>query len=264
MSDRLAGKKIWVTGAGGALGRATSIRLAQEGAAIANCDIDQTSVDETTQAIVAAGGEAVSIVGDVTDEKDCARMLEQADTELGGLNVLFNNAGILLPDDTGPVETPLDSWNKTLAVNLTGVFLCCKYGVPKLEQSGGGSVINTASIAAQVGSAFPQVAYGASKGGVLAMTKEMAIQYARSNIRFNALCPGPVHTKLAEVFLAGEGRWEARQPFIPMGRLGKPKEIANMVVFLASDESSFVNGATMNVDGGITAAYVASDMEPKS
>lgn len=261
MSDRLAGKKIWVTGAGGALGRATAIRLAQEGAAVANCDINAETVAQTTNAIVTTGGTAINVVGDVSNSQDCERMLDQADTQLDGLNVLFNNAGILLPDDTGPVETPLDAWNQTLKVNLTGVFLCCKFGIPKLEKSGGGSVINTASIAAQVGSVFPQIAYGASKGGVLAMTKEMAIQYARSNIRFNALCPGPVYTKLAEVFLAGDGRWEARRPFIPMGRLGKPEEIANMVVFLASDESSFVNGTAMNVDGGITSAYVASDME---
>jgi len=259
----LAGKKILVTGAGGALGRAAALRLAAAGAAVACCDIKASSAQQTAERIDQAGGVAEAVIGDVADADSCARMIEQADAVLNGLNVLFNNAGVLLPDDVGAVDTPVASWDKTLAVNLTGVFLCCKYGIPKLEAQGGGSVINTASIVAQVGSVFPQLAYTASKGGVLAMTRELAVMYARNNIRFNALCPGPVQTELTAAFLSDEARWRSRQAFIPQGRLGTPDEIANAVAFLASDESSFVNGATFTVDGAITAAYVASDLEGK-
>ena len=260
---RLQGKKVFISGAGGALGRAAAIRLSQEGAAVACCDINEASTQETAAVIAQAGGQAVAIVGDVADPVSCQTLLNAAERSLGGLNVLFNNAGILMSDDVDPVETPLASWEKTLAVNLTGVFLCCKYGIPKLQASGGGGVINTASIVAQVGSVFPQIAYTASKGGVLAMTRELAVMYARQNIRFNALCPGPVGTEMTKVFLKDEARWRSRQAFIPQGRLGTPEEIANAVVFLASDESSFMNGAVLTVDGAITAAYVASDLEGK-
>jgi NAD(P)-dependent dehydrogenase (short-subunit alcohol dehydrogenase family) len=258
---RLSGKKILITGAGGALGRATALQLAAADAAVACCDINLTRAQQTAEQIEQAGGKAVALAGDVADADSCSAMIDQAAVALNGLNVLFNNAGILLPDDVGAVDTPLASWEKTLAVNLTGVFLCCKYGIPKLEAAGGGSVINTASIVAQVGSVFPQLAYTASKGGVLAMTRELAVMYARQNIRFNALCPGPVNTELTAAFFSDEARWRSRQAFMPQGRLGTPEEIANAVIFLASDESSFVNGTTFTVDGAITAAYVASNLE---
>jgi len=261
--NRLTGKKVLLTGAGGALGRATALKLSAEGAAVACCDINEAAVGQTAELVVQAGYEVSVVVADVADPDSCQAMIRQASEALDGLNVLFNNAGLLLPDDAGAVDTPLASWEKTLAVNLTGVFLCCKYGIPELEASGGGSVINTASIVAQVGSVFPQLAYTASKGGVLAMTRELAVMYARKGIRFNALCPGPVHTDMTAVFLSDDARWRSRQAFIPQGRLGTPEEIANAVAFLASDESSFVNGATFTVDGAITAAYVASDLEGK-
>lgn len=260
---RLNNKHIFITGAGGALGRASALALAAEQGHIACCDINPKAAQHTVDLIVAAGGSAIALSGDVSEPWSCQAMLDQAEQALGGLNVLFNNAGILLSDDTDAVSTPLTSWEKTLQVNLTGVFLGCKYGIPKLQAIGGGSVINTASIVAQVGSVFPQIAYTASKGGVLALTRELAVVHARDNIRFNALCPGPVHTELTGLFLSDEVRWRSRQAYIPAGRLGTPQEIANAVVFLASDESSFVNGATFTVDGAITAAYVAANLEGK-
>jgi NAD(P)-dependent dehydrogenase (short-subunit alcohol dehydrogenase family) len=261
MTQRLTGKKALVTGAGGALGRAAALGLAAQGAQVAVCDLNAATARETTRMISDSGGRAVTAIGDVSDDADCERMFREAEAALGGLNVLFNNAGVLLPDDAGPVDTPVATWTRTLAINLSGVFLCCRHGIPALERAGGGSVINTASIVALAGSVFPQIAYTAAKGGVLSMTRELAVLYAVGNIRFNALCPGPVNTELTAAFFDSDSKWHSRQAFIPAGRLGTPEEIANMVVFLASDESSYVTGAVLPVDGGITAAYVASNLE---
>ena len=182
----------------------------------------------------------------------------EAEAGLGGLNVLFNNAGVVVSDDEGPVVTPLATWEKTISVNLTGVFLCCKYGIPALLRTGGGSIINSASMVAHVGAAVPQIAYTATKGGVLALSREVAVEYARANIRVNALCPGPVRTPLAEAFDTPE-KLERRRVHMPMGRFAEVEEIANAVVFLASDESSYVTGASFMVDRGITAAYVTPE-----
>lgn len=256
---RLGGKRALVTGAGGGIGRATALRFGAEGAAVAVADIDGGLADQTVAIIREAGGIAIAAIGDVADEASCGRMIAEADAALGGLDILFNNAGIVLPDDEGPIETPLATWERTLAVNLTGVFLCCKHGIPALLRAGGGSVVNNASIVALVGSAYPQIAYTAAKGGVVALTRELAVMYARRGLRFNAICPGPVRTPLAEAFFADPERWASRRRYMPMGRLGSPDEIANLVLFLASDEASYVNGAVYTIDGGITAAYVIHD-----
>jgi NAD(P)-dependent dehydrogenase (short-subunit alcohol dehydrogenase family) len=201
---RLAGKKAFVTGAGGGIGRAAALRFAQEGAAVAVADLRRAAAEDTAARIGAAGGRALALQGDVSDAEGCAAMIAAAERGLGGLNVVFNNAGVCLPDDDGPENTPLATWERTLAVNLTGVFLCCKYAIPALLRAGGGSVVNMASIVAHVGSAYPQIAYTAAKGGVLAMTRELAIQYARRSLRFNAISPGPVKTELSEQFFSDE------------------------------------------------------------
>ncbi|SMF19288.1 NAD(P)-dependent dehydrogenase, short-chain alcohol dehydrogenase family [Tistlia consotensis] len=256
---RLAGKRAFISGAGGGIGAATAIKFAAEGAAVAAVDLKAEGLAATLGEIEAAGGSAVALTGDIADPVRCESLMSEAAGALGGLDVLFNNAGVLLPGDDGPVETPLEVWEKTLRVDLTGVFLACKYGIPHLERAGGGSVVNTASLVALVGSAYPQIAYTAAKGGVLAMTREMAVQYGRKGIRFNAICPGPVGTPLVKAFLSDEAAWNARRPFMPMGRIAEPSEIAGLVAFLASDEASYITGAAYPIDGGISAAYVIKD-----
>jgi NAD(P)-dependent dehydrogenase (short-subunit alcohol dehydrogenase family) len=256
---RLKGKRAFISGAGGGIGRATALKFAAEGAAVIVSDIRAAPAEETAHAITTAGGKAVVCCGDLTDPSACESIFAAGAKALGGIDILFNNAGIVAADDEGPVETPLSTWNATLNINLTGVFLACKYGIPFLLQAGQGAIINNASIVALVGSAYPQIAYTAAKGGVLAMTRELAIMYGRRNIRANAICPGPVGTAIMQSFMADEAAWQARRPYMPMGRLGKPEEIAGLVAFLASDEASYITGATYAVDGGITAAYVIRD-----
>jgi len=252
---RLKGKRALITGAGGGIGRATALKFAAEGAVVACVDLRAGAAAETVAAI---GGGAIAVEADLTDEAACIAMFAEAVAALGGLDVIFNNAGICADGDAGPVETPLAVWNATLAANLTSVFLCCKAGLPFLLD-GGGVIINNASITALVGSAFPQIAYTAAKGGVLAMTRELAMMYARQKIRVVAICPGPVATPLVQAFLADEEAWLLRRKYMPMGRLGQPEEIANLVVFLASDEASYITGSAYTIDGGITAAYVIDD-----
>ncbi len=199
------------------------------------------------------------MIGNLTHEAACEAMFAEGAEAFGGIDALFNNAGICADDDSGPVETPLATWEKTIAVNLTSVFLCCKAGIPHLLKSGSGVIINNASIVALVGSAFPQIAYTAAKGGVLAMTREIAIMYARKKLRAVAICPGPTATPLVQAFLADEEAWKLRRRYLPMGRLAQPSEIANLVAFLASDEASFITGSAYTIDGGLTAAYVIDD-----
>ncbi len=256
---RLKDKRVFITGAGGGIGRATAEKCAAEGARVICADISAAAAAATQAAIQSAGGQATTVIGDLTDETACTAMFAQGAAAFGGLDVLFNNAGICLNDDTGPMETPLAAWNKTIAVNLTSVFLCCKAGLPYLLQSGDGVIINTASIVALVGSAFPQIAYTAAKGGVLAMTRELAIMYARKKLRVVAICPGPTATPLVKAFLTDEEAWKLRRRYMPMGRLAEPSEIANLVAFLGSDEASFITGSAYTIDGGITAAYVIDD-----
>ena len=258
---RLQGKKIIVTGAGSGIGRATALKCAAEGASLACVDLNAPAAQSVVEAIQQAGGSAMSLIGDLTDEVACAALFSRAASTLGGVDVLFNNAGICLPDDAGPVETSLADWNATIAANLTSVFLCCKAGIPYLLESGRGVIINNASIVALVGSAFPQIAYTAAKGGVLAMTREIAIMYARQKLRCVAICPGPTATPLVKNFMADAEAWRLRRPYLPMGRLATPDEIANVVAFLASDEASFINGAAYAIDGGLTASYVIDDAQ---
>jgi NAD(P)-dependent dehydrogenase (short-subunit alcohol dehydrogenase family) len=259
---RLSGKRALITGAGSGIGRATAIKCAAEGAAVICCDIAADTAEATAAAIRAAGGRAAVATGDLAQEAACTAAFAAGAAAFGGIDIIFNNAGICLPGDAGPVETELAVWDRTIAANLTSVFLCCKAGIPHLQAAGGGVIVNNASIVALVGSAFPQIAYTAAKGGVLAMTRELAIMYARQNIRAVAVCPGPVATPLVSAFLADEEAWKRRRRHIPMGRLGQPEEIANLVAFLASDEARYITGSAHTIDGGITASYVIDDRQP--
>jgi len=255
---RLKDKRVFITGAGGGIGRATVLKCAAEGAAIIACDISAAAAQGTVDAVAAKGARAVPVVGDLTHEAACEAAFAAGAAAFGGLDVLFNNAGIVAAGDDGPVETELAVWDRTIAANLTSVFLCCKAGIPHLL-TGGGVIINNASIVALVGSAFPQIAYTAAKGGVLAMTRELAVMYARKGIRAVAICPGPTATPLVKAFLSDDEAWQLRRRYMPMGRLGEPAEIANLVAFLASDEASYITGSAYTIDGGITAAYVIDD-----
>lgn len=253
---KLADKVVLITGAGSGIGRQTALHCAREGAHIAAVDIDASAAEQTAAAIAADNGQAIAMAADVSRAADCERMVRQAEAAYGRLNVLFNNAGISHPADADAIDTEEEVWDRTMAVNLKGVFLGCKYGIPALRRAAGGAIVNTASFVALLGAATPQLAYTASKGGVLALTRELAVVHARENIRVNALCPGPLRTELLMQYLDSEEKRQRRLVHIPMGRFGEAEEIARTVVFLASDDASFITGATFVVDGGITAAYV--------
>jgi NAD(P)-dependent dehydrogenase (short-subunit alcohol dehydrogenase family) len=259
MAGRLAGKVALITGAGSGIGLATALACAREGARIVAVDVDPRAGEAAAEQVRAAGAEARFARADVSKSADCAGMVAEAERAFGALHVLFNNAGIMLPADDDAVSTDEATWDLTMNVNLKGVFLGCKHGIPALRRAGGGSVINTASFVALLGAATPQLAYTASKGGVLALSRELAVIHARENIRVNALCPGPLRTELLMKFLDTEAKRQRRLVHIPLGRFGEAREIAEAVVFLASDESSFVTGASFVVDGGITAAYVTPE-----
>ena len=256
---RLQDKVALITGAGGGIGRETSLLFAQEGAAVVAVDVNLDTAAETVAMVEAAGGRAGAFRADVARADDCAAMVQFAEETFGGLNVLFNNAGIMHAQDDDAVNTQEEIWDLTMAINLKGVWLGCKYGIPALRRAGGGSIINTASFVALLGAATPQLAYTASKGGVLALTRELAIVHAREKIRVNALCPGPLRTELLMKFLDTEAKRQRRLGHIPMGRFGEAKEMAQAALYLASGESSFVTGAEFVVDGGITAAYVTPE-----
>lgn len=256
---RLAGKIALITGGGSGIGKETALLFAAEGASIVVVDIEDRSAQETVAAITSGGGRATYVHADVSKSADCARMIASAEDEFGKLNVLFNNAGIMHSQDDDAVRTDEAIWDMTMDVNAKSVFLGCKYGIPALRRAGGGSIINTASFVAVLGAATPQVAYTASKGAVLALTRELAVVHARENIRINALCPGPLRTELLMKFLDTEQKQQRRLVHIPMGRFGTAKEIAHAALYLASDESSFVTGTEFLVDGGITAAYVTPE-----
>ena len=255
----LDGKSAFITGAGSGIGRQSAFLMAEAGARIVVCERDEEAGRGTVEAIEEEGGSAFLVVADVSDDGQMQGAIEQACSSAGGLHVLFNNAGIFPEGDGSPVDTPLDIWQWVIDVNLKGVFLGCKYGIPAMLESGGGSIINTASFVAVVGAATSQIAYTASKGGVLAMTREIAVEYARQGIRANALCPGPVRTPLLEEFLSDPEVRARRLVHIPMGRLAEADEIARAVLFLATDASAYVTGTTFLVDGGIAAAYVTPE-----
>ena len=256
---RLEDKVALITGAAGGIGRETSLLFAAEGPRVVAVDVNDEGCQETVDLVTAAGGRAIAIHADVSSAEDCEQMVASAEAEFGALHILFNNAGIMDHDDGDASSTSEEVWDRTMAVNLKGVFLGCKFGIEALKRAGGGSVINTASFVALMGAATPQLAYTASKGGVLAMTRELAIIHARENIRVNALCPGPLRTELLMSFLDTDEKKQRRLVHIPMGRFGLAREMAQAALFLASDESSYVTGSDFTVDGGITSAYVTPE-----
>ena len=255
-ASRLEGKVALITGAGSGIGRESALLFARQGASVVAVDLDISAARDT---VAALNGRGIAVAADVSKAHDAEAMVAAAEQEFGRLHVVFNNAGIMHPDDGDAESTSEAVWQKTMDVNARGVFLGCKYGIPALRRAGGGSIINTASFVAVMGAATPQVAYTASKGAVLALTRELAVVHAREHIRGNALCPGPLLTKLLMDFLNTEEKKQRRLVHIPMGRFGEAKEIAAAAAFLASDESSFITGTEFLVDGGITAAYVTPE-----
>ena len=256
---RLDGKVALITGAGNGMGQVASVLFASEGARIVVADFSEAGGAETVAAVEAVGGEAAFVKVDVANADQVEAMISFAMNQFGALNVLYNNAGIFPADDGGATETPEPTWDRVMEVNLKGVWLGCKYGIPAMLESGGGSIVNVASFVALMGAATAQIAYTASKGGVLAMTREIAVEYGRRNIRANSLCPGPVSTPMLEELMSDPERKARRIVHIPMGRLGQAEELAKAALFLASDDSSFMTGSQLVVDGGITAAYVTPE-----
>src|SRR5258706_5935136 len=246
---RLENKVALITGGGSGIGKASCLLFAKEGAKVVVVDLKKESAEATANEI---GGNARAFAADVSKASDCEAMVKFAEDTFGKLNVVFNNAGIFHPNDESVTNTTEAIWDMVINVNLKGVFLGCQYAIPALLRAGGGSIINTASFVAIIGAAVPQIAYTAIKGGVLAMTREIAVEFARRNIRANALCPGPVETPLLAELLADPARRQRRLVHIPMGRFARPEEIANAALFLATDDSSYVNGATFPVDARIT------------
>lgn len=248
-----------ITGAGNGMGRAASLLFAREGARVVVVDAVEDPGNETVDVIRAEGGDAAFVRADVSDEAQVEAMVAFATETYGALHVLYNNAGIFPADDGGVTETSVATWDRVMDVNLKGVWLGCKHGVPAIAASGGGSIVNVASFVALVGAATAQIAYTASKGGVLSMTREIAVEWARRGVRANALCPGPIDTPLLAELMSDPEWARRRLTHIPMGRPGRADELAKAALFLASDDSSYMTGASLVVDGGITAAYVTPE-----
>jgi NAD(P)-dependent dehydrogenase (short-subunit alcohol dehydrogenase family) len=256
---RLENKVAIVTGAGSGIGRESALLFAREGARVLVAEVNDAAGQKVVGEVESAGGVADFVHADVSVARDAEAMVSAAEKKWGKLDVLFNNAGIFPAADGSILETDEATWDLVMRVNLKGVYLGCKHAIPAMLRAGGGSIVNTASFVALVGAATAQIAYTASKGGVLSMTREIAIEFARKGIRANALCPGPVDTPLLKELLSDPARRARRMVHIPPGRLAQAREIAQAALFLASDESSYVNGATFTVDGGITAAYVTAE-----
>jgi NAD(P)-dependent dehydrogenase (short-subunit alcohol dehydrogenase family) len=253
---RLKGKVSIITGSGGGIGRAAALRFAAEGSRVVVADNQMIAAEETVRQIRAAGGEATPISVDVSVEADAQAMVELALKRYGRLDVLYNNAGIMPEADHSVVDTEVDVWDQVMAVNVRGVFLGCKHAIPAMEKNGGGSIINIASFVAILGCSVPHDAYTASKGALLSLTRSLAVQFGPKGIRTNAICPGPIETPLLmDWLLKDEAAKKLRLARNPTGRFGKPEEIVNMAVYLASDESRFTNGAQLVVDGGISVNY---------
>ncbi len=253
---RLEDKVAIITGAGGGMGRVASELFAAEGAKIVVAEFDEEAGEETVKLVREAGGKASFVKTDVSDEASAARMVKHATEIYGRVDVLYNNAGIMPEADHSVVDTDVDTWDKVMAVNVRGVFLGCKYAIPKMVEQGSGSIINISSFVALLGCSVPQDAYTASKGALLSLTRSLAVQFGPSGVRTNAICPGPVETPLLMDWLVkDEEAKRIRLARNPSGRFGKPEEIVNMALYLASDESRWTNGATLVVDGGISVNY---------
>lgn len=252
---RLEGKVAIITGAANGMGRLACERFAAEGALVVGADLDPLRVEDA----IAGLPDATAIPTDVAEEDQVQALVDQTMARYGRLDVIYNNAGISPAEDGTPEETSVTTWDATFAVNVRGVFLCCKYAIPAMRASGGGSIVNVASFVAHMGAATPQIAYTASKGAVLSMTREIAAIYARAGIRANALCPGPVLTPLLAKFLSDEAKRQRRLVHIPMGRFGEALEMVHGAVFLASDESSYMTGQSLIIDGGITSTYTTPE-----
>ena len=248
MASRLEGKVCVITGAASGIGAETAAVFAAEGAKVVGVDVAEGSPGD------------LAFQADVSSEEDVKRVYDGTCEAFGRIDILFNNAGINPHDDTSALDTSVEAWQRVQDVNLRGVFLCCKHGIPHLLESGGGSVINTASFVAVMGAAVSQISYTASKGGVLSLSRELGVEFARRGVRVNALCPGPVATPLLlELFAKDEEQAARRMVHVPMGRFGEPREIADAALFLASDESSYVNATSFMVDGGLSGAYVTPE-----
>lgn len=250
--DRFTDRTVVITGGGSGIGKATAVRVAAEGAKVVIVDMNPDAGSAVAQEV---GG--IAVQADVTDAADVARMFQIAFDTYGSIDVSFHNAGISPPDDDSILTTGIEAWDRVQRVNLTSVYLCCKEVIPYMQRQGKGSIINTASFVATMGAATSQISYTASKGGVLALSRELGVQFAREGIRVNALCPGPVNTPLLqELFAKDPERAQRRLVHIPIGRFAEPEEIAGAVAFLASDDSSFITASSFLVDGGISGAYV--------
>ena len=256
---RLEGKVALITGGASGMGMVASKLFASEGARVVLTDVNDEAAEATARSISDEGGEAIHVHADVSKEGDAEAMVAKAVDTFGRLDVLYNNAGVMLPEDGSVHTTDAAIWDLTLGVNVKGVAFGCKYGIPAMLEHGGGSIINVASFVAWVGAATSQTAYTSSKGAVLAMTREIAVEYARRGIRCNALCPGPIETPLLMQLLSDDEKRQRRLVHIPMGRLGRAEELAKAALFLASDDASFMTGASLIVDGGLTAAYVTPE-----
>jgi NAD(P)-dependent dehydrogenase (short-subunit alcohol dehydrogenase family) len=256
---RLDGKVALITGGASGMGKVASHLFAREGAKVVLTDVADEAGEAVATAIRDQGARAAYLHADVSRPSDAEAMVRFAMDTFGGLTVLYNNAGVFPERDGSVTETPEEVWDLTIDINLKGVYLGCRYGIPAMIESGGGSIVNVASFVALMGAATPQIAYTASKGGVLSMTREIAVEFARRGVRANSLCPGPIETPLLQELLADPARRQRRLVHIPIGRFGRAEEIANAALFLASDESSYMTGTALVVDGGITAAYVTPE-----
>jgi NAD(P)-dependent dehydrogenase (short-subunit alcohol dehydrogenase family) len=256
---RLDGRVAVITGTANGIGRASALRFAAAGASIVGADVSGATNDETVRFVRDAGGTMIGATVDVTDDASVAALFDLAEQEFGRVDVVFNNAGVMLSGDDDVMTTTDDVIDRTLAINVKGVIHGCRHGIPALRRAGGGSVINTASFVASVGAATPQIAYTASKGAVLALTRELAVVHAREGIRVNALSPGPLHTEMLMSYLDTEEKRQRRLVHVPMGRFGEASEMAAAALFLASDDSSYMTGGNLLIDGGLTAAYVTPE-----
>jgi NAD(P)-dependent dehydrogenase (short-subunit alcohol dehydrogenase family) len=253
---RLQDKVCLITGAGSGMGRVAARTFAREGARVVLGEVNAAAGEETATLIHQAGGDALAVRCDVAQEDDCRALVEAARRAYGRVDVLYNNAGIFLEDDHSVIDTPLEVWERVQSVNVRGIYLCSRYAIPALIDAGGGSIVNIASFVALVGCSVPQDSYTASKGAVIALTKSLAVQFGPRGVRANAICPGPIETPLMTSWLLTNPEAKAvRLARIPMGRFGRPEDVVNLALYLASDESTWTNGSIMVVDGGITSNY---------